>query len=98
VTKGQQYDRGGAYVVSVGRSVYSDLRSSYYADGRWSHGELVRSDDRAMVEAAVLRVIASGQAETVTIAEPKAAKIVVPQHPDTCPRCGTVCYGDCSTR
>jgi hypothetical protein len=68
---------GGAYVQ--GRI----LHTSYAADGSYRSGEPVRLSHQEQVAEAVQRVIATGEAETLTIGEP-AAPVAEPQR-EPCP-------------
>lgn len=67
IRKGQQYDRDGAFVMldTAGHAAFA--ATSYSADGKISHGEMVTGSDRAAIAEAVARVIASGQPETLTL-------------------------------
>ncbi len=92
ISKGQQYDRNGALVLR------GSLWCSYRSDGRYDTGHPVRSDDAELVEAAVLRVIASGQAETLTLGTETVETVeTVKPISSVCPRCHTYCMGDCSS-
>lgn len=63
ITKGQRYDQGGARVT------FGSLSVAYKADGSRDYGSIVPAEHEAEVEAAVRRVIETGVAETVEIAE-----------------------------
>lgn len=90
VVKGSQYFPDGA-TTSDG-----DSFGEYRADGTYAGGMFPALAHRAAVEAAVLRVIATGQAETVVCGEPPVALTMTPAKLDgLCQRCGSYCYGDC---
>lgn len=87
VTKGSQYDESGATVEMA------SLYSQYNAAGEAITGTIGPLDPE--VKAALLRVIATGQAKTVTTGKPTAPEVSLPEIPGLCPHCGTVCHGDC---
>lgn len=89
VTKGQQWDAEGARVE------HGSLSGGYRRDGRFDVGHNPATAHSAAVEAAVLRVIATGQAETVICGEPDQAMTLAPAMAGYCSRCGSYCYGDC---
>jgi len=64
ISKGQQYDSDGAVVF------HGSLCSRYDADGSFDGGDLISLDHETEVEAAVRRVIVSGQPETITLGQP----------------------------
>lgn len=64
ITRGQQYDRGGA---SVDHGRNGGLTARYRADGSYDCGSPPAVADADAVEAAVARVIATGDAETLTL-------------------------------
>jgi hypothetical protein len=107
ISKGQQYDREGAFVMLDTKGHGSFAATSYSADGKFSHGELVMGADRAAIAEAVARVIASGQPETLTLGQ---AEPIIPFSPEQirllaelkscthwnryegCPRHGELCH------
>jgi hypothetical protein len=93
ITKGQQYDRQGASIrCTEGRS---ESYRSLTADGKRDAGSLGRSDDEAVVMAAALRVIETGVAETIVLGTPDVIEIEIDRS-HLCPRCHTMCHGDCA--
>lgn len=69
ITRGQQYDRDGAYVS------WDSLWAAYKHDGTRDAGHMVSEEDLEAVESAVRRVIASSEPVTLVLGkvEPKSA-------------------------
>lgn len=88
ITKGQQYDTGGATVL------FGHLAAQYKADGTFDAGDFPFGTPTELA-AAILRVIATGQPETVGEAGVPEYKPITERATPVCPACGTYCHGDC---
>jgi len=92
ITIGHQYDREG---VSVERDGHYGC---WAQDGMHLCGDWPCTEDVAAVTAGVRQVLDTREPVTLTLGSEAPAKrlaLDLDDLPGTCPRCGTVCYGDC---